>query len=119
MMFSMEREIPKPIKGALRELAELAHERAMTLAIEELAADFDLWRQGEISPFELAHRIHKFHQGPDRQIHLRYTRGADLPFLVVQSIREGLIPRESIPEEVLPYLDSAFELFRDLDKQPG
>lgn len=113
----MQRELPKPVKRILRELADRAHETALRKALSDLSEDFDAWRQGDIDSFELAHRIHEFHQGPDRQIHLRYTRSVDLPFLVVQSIREGLIDRDAIPAEARPYLESTFDLYRDLDRR--
>lgn len=119
MMCLMHDDLPKHIKAVLRDLAHQAHEKALTQALRELESDFDAWRRQEITPFELAHRIHLFHQGPDRQIHLRYTRSVDLEFLVVQSVREGLIDRADIPSEALPYLDSAFKLFRDRETTEG
>jgi hypothetical protein len=117
MMSEMESELPKPIKRVLRDLADRAHEVALRNALSDLGNDFDLWRQGDIDSFELAHRIHRFHQGPDRQIHLRYTRSVDLPYLIVQSVREGLIDRDSIPQDAMPYLESAFALFHELDRR--
>lgn len=115
MMCVMHDDLPKPIKAVLRDLAGKAHHKALTQALRELEADFQAWRNEEITPFELAHRIHLFHQGPDRQIHLRYTRSVDLEFLVVQSVRDGLIDRSEIPSEAMPFLESAFALFRDRD----
>ena len=113
MMSVMHDDLPKPIKAVLRDLAGKAHQKALTQALGQLETDFQAWRSGEITPFELAHRIHLFHQGPDRQLHLRYTRSVDIEFLVVQSVREGLIDRSEIPDEAMPYLESAFALFRD------
>jgi hypothetical protein len=112
-MSVMHDDLPKPVKAVLRELAGKAHHKALTQALTTLDADFQAWRNGEITPFELAHRVHVFHQGPDRQIHLRYTRSVDIEFLVVQSVREGLIDKSEIPSDVMPYLESAFALFRD------
>lgn len=116
MMSVMHDELPKSVKAVLRELAGKAHQKALTAALGELDADFVAWRNGEITSFELAHRIHLFHQGPDRQIHLRYTRSVDIEFLVVQSVRDGLIDRAEIPADVMPYLESAFALFRDANE---
>lgn len=117
MMSVMHDDLPKPVKAVLRELAGKAHEKALTQALTILDADFEAWRNGEITPFELAHRVHLFHQGPDRQIHLRYTRSVDLEFLVAQSVREGLIDKSEIPDDIMPYLESAFDLFRQSDTQ--
>lgn len=117
MMCEVNGELPKSVKRILKDLAVQAHKNALTSALEELARDVDLFRKSEIDCFELAHRVHQFHEGPDRQIHLRYTRSLDLPYLIVQSVREGLIAREEIPEEAMEHLESTFALFRELDSK--
>lgn len=113
----MNRELPKPVKRALRDLAGQAHERALRAALGELRRDFDLWTAGEIDAFELAHRIHTFHQGPDRQIHVRYTHGSDLQFLVAQSLHEGLLDAADIPAEVMPHLQTVLALFGEFEEK--
>ena len=61
--------------------------------------------QTKIDSFELADRIRKCHHGPNREIYARYTSKSSLPHLVRRAIEEGLIEKESIPTEVLPYLE--------------
>ncbi len=109
-----EHELPKSTKKALRSLRDLAHEAALRRALESLSQDFDRWKKREIDSFELANRIHAFHNGPSREIYNRYTSRLDLTFLVGYAVQEGLIAKESIPEEVLPYLGKVFSLFRKL-----
>lgn len=100
-----EHELPKSIKRALRSLCRLAHEAELRQALEELSQDFNHWKGAKIDSFVLAERIHEFHNGPNRQIYLRYTSRVDLCFLVSQAVHEGLIPKNSIPKEVSPYLE--------------
>ena len=114
MIKQMNEELPKSIKRSLRMLAERAYEVELRRALMDLSRDFDRWKQGEIDSFELKERIHKFHDGPAKEIYLRYTSNADLRLLVAYAVRENLIEQESIPPEVLPYLEGAFAFYREV-----
>lgn len=105
----LQEELPKPIKRALRSLSHQAHEAELRRALSELSRHFDRWKAGEIDSFELSDRIHEFHDGPNREAYLRYNSRLDLRFLVGRALREGLIERESVPREVLPYLGDTIE----------
>jgi hypothetical protein len=107
-------ELPKAIKRALRELVGCAHEAALRRALTDLRREFDAWERGEIDAFELKERIHKFHQGPAREICLRFNGGIDLRLLAGYCVHEGLIEKESIPAEVLPYLESSLSFYREI-----
>jgi len=100
-----QKELPKSIRKALRSLSDLAHEAELRRALEDLSRDFDRWKAAEIDSFKLADRVHEFHRGPNREIYLRYTSRIDLRVLVAYALREGLLKKESIPKEVLPYLN--------------
>lgn len=67
-------EAPKRIKRLLRELAAKAHEEELRRALTPLAKAFDRWSRGEVDSFELSDLIHEFHQGPSRDLFVRYTR---------------------------------------------
>ena len=97
-------ELPKTIKKAMRPLVGLAHETELGRALEELYGDFKRWKTGEIDSFELSDLIHKFHDGPNRRIYLRYTSRLDPRFLVEYALEEGLIQEAAVPKEVWPYL---------------
>ncbi len=64
----LNRELPKPIKRAMRSLCGLAHETELRQALNDLSREFDRWKDVRIDSFELADRIHKFHHGPNREI---------------------------------------------------
>ena len=61
-------ELPPRIKKAMRSLVGLAREMELKRALEEVHADFQNWKAGGIDSFELSDRIHKFHDGPNREI---------------------------------------------------
>jgi hypothetical protein len=75
------------------------HEEAMRRALAVLAADFDRWKPGEIDPFELADRIHKFHDGENREIYTMFShrRSSRLPLQAVYCLNHGLVKAEDVP----------------------
>lgn len=68
----MKQDMPKNIKRDLRSLVRLAHEAELRKALEDLHADFERWKSGEIDSFDMADLVHKFHDGPNRELHSIY-----------------------------------------------
>jgi hypothetical protein len=97
------REYPKPIKRLIREYAARAYEAELGQVLSELEAEFTRWRSGEFSAGELSDRIHTYHQGPARELWSRYNARID-DTLVAHAIASGLLPRETIPAELLAAL---------------
>jgi len=109
----VKNEPPRASQGSQTEEAELR--RALT----ELSGDFDRWKRGEIDSFELTERIHKFHQGPNREIYNRYSVGGfHLVPVVDYAIREGLIAKESVPPEALPQVETWLTVMEDCSLIP-
>jgi hypothetical protein len=67
-----------------------------------------------VSCFELSDLIHKFHQGPSREIWKIYTY-SDLDMAVSRAIASGLLKKEEIPENLLDILDLKIGFFTDAD----
>jgi hypothetical protein len=109
----MNGEVPKPIKRALRELLGCAHEEALRWALTDLKQEFDRWERGEVDSFELEQQIHKFDRGPAREIYVPFAMNRLLQLPVAAAIHEGLIDEESVPAEVMPYLETALSLYRE------
>lgn len=101
-----EEDIPKAAKKTMRLLVGLAHEAELGNALDDLFGEFQAWKSGAIDAFELSDRIHKFHDGPNREIYLRYTSRLDLQFLVHCALKNGLIQKSAVPEELRPYLEA-------------
>ena len=70
------------------------------------------WRssggRGEVASFELSDLIHAFHQGPSRDLFVRYTRRPHDP-AVAYAIATGIIDRSQVPAELLEHLAPALE----------
>jgi hypothetical protein len=104
------RELPKRELRELRELAARAHEEELRRALVPLAEAFRGWEQGRVSSFELSDLIHEFHQGPARELYVRYAlRGAD-DLNVASAVARGVLGREEVPAEVLEHLRREVEL---------
>jgi hypothetical protein len=97
-------ELPKAVKKAMRPLVALAHEAELSRALDELYGGFQAWKSNGIDSFELADRIHKFHNGPNRDIYLRYTSRLDPRFLVQRALDEGTLKKTAVSKEVWSYL---------------
>src|SRR2546422_6315186 len=66
-------ETPKRIKRLLREYAAVAHEEELRRALLPVAEAFKRWEREELDSGELSEIIHKFHQGPARDLWVRYN----------------------------------------------
>jgi len=111
----MEGEIPKPVRQQMNALIGAAHERALAKALQQLDSHFDRWRRGEIDPFELAELIHKFHDGPARDVYKRFSdrRNSLLVALTAYSVANGLVDETAVPPEVHPYIQRALQFYRE------
>ena len=107
-------ELPKRLKRLLREHVAAAHDEELRRALLPLADDFDRWRRGEMSSGELSERIHNFHHGPAREIWKMYNYGSPALSLAY-AIHQGILPRESVPPEVLEVLGPSLNFYESQD----
>jgi len=104
----------KAQKKKLLELAGIANERELDQEMEMLYQHFENWRNEKISCFELSDLIHKFHQGPSREIWKMYTY-SDPDTAVSRAVALGLLKKEEIPKDLLDILDFKIGFFADSD----
>lgn len=108
------RRYTKAQRKKLRELAGIANERELDKEMEKLYRHFEGWRKKEICCFELNDLIHKFHQGPSRDIWKMYTY-SDPDTAVSRAVALDLLKKEEIPENLLDILDLKIGFFTDPD----
>ncbi len=99
----MNHELPKRITRLLREYAAKAHEEELRRALEPLSAAFQRWSSGAISSGELSGQIHDFHQGPARELFVRYNQRHHGPD-VAYAMATGVLDRAQVPHELLEHL---------------
>src|SRR5687767_3090073 len=66
-------EPSKRVKRALRELARRGYEIELGRELAGLQGEFARWQRWEISALDLEQAIHRFHQGPARDLYLAYS----------------------------------------------
>jgi hypothetical protein len=111
-------QTPKQLRKMIRHWAAIAHDRELGKALRELRAEFDRWESGEIDPIELSDRIHKFHQGPARDLWDRYTTNPLDPQVAYAVIR-GTLSKDEIPSELLQYLARWINFYEHLQRESG
>ena len=105
-------ETPKRIKRLLREYAAVAHEEELRRALLPVAEAFKRWERAELDSGELSEIIHKFHQGPARDLWGRYNTGR-LEMDVAFAITTGLLSRDTIPAELLDHLAGPLRFYAE------
>jgi hypothetical protein len=108
-------DIPKRVKRLLRECAAAAHEEELRRALLPIAEAFKRWEQGGLGSGELSELIHGFHQGPARELYVRYNTN-QLEAHVAYAIVSGVLDRKAVPAEVL---DHVARLIRFYESEQG
>lgn len=99
----------KANRKKLRELAAVAHERELGNELAKVEENFALWRRGEIDPFELNDRIHRFHDGTSRDLYA--TRGLRPYQAVARAVAYRILDRTEIPSDILTALETVIGFF--------
>jgi hypothetical protein len=113
-------ETPKRLKRLLREWAGEAHEEELRRALLPLAEAFERWKHGDVPSSEISSLIHKFHQGPARDLFVKYnTNYREAP--LAHAIVTGVVDRQKIPPELLQHLSSWIRFYEaeDADREPN
>jgi|SRR6266540_1514852 len=103
-------DVPKRVKRLLREQSAMAHEEELRRALVPLAEAFGRWARGEVGSGELTEIIHKFHQGPARDLFRRYN-DSHPEMQVAHAIVTGVLDRANIPGELLEHLARALSFY--------
>jgi hypothetical protein len=103
-------DLTKGQKRELQRIASLAHDRELSAALAALEEQFRLWRAGELGPHDLSAAIHEFHQGPSRELWVRYS---DSPgeLGVLSALQRGVVAEHEIASDVLDLLKPRLKLF--------
>src|SRR5512138_545851 len=110
------RDLSKSEKRKLRELASLAHERELARELESIEKEFARWHGGEINAFDLAELIHKFHDGPARELYSYYNNGMH-EYVVAYAIARGIVSEEEATPAIMELLKTHIKYARgDFDK---
>jgi hypothetical protein len=98
---------------ALRRLAEIAWDRGLSKALDQLHHTFAEWKRGAMTSFELSYRIHEFHDGDARDLYKAYT-GPHPSQTVAHALANHHIDASEIPDDLLAKLTPAVDFFTSL-----
>ena len=87
-------------RKVLRQLAELARTREQASYLSELDVKFDQWRDGSMTGDDLNLAIHTYHQGPARDLYLRYDARGGPEVAVGLAVAQGVLSRDDIPDDL-------------------
>jgi hypothetical protein len=104
----------KAQRRRLRELGGIAYERDLSGELAKLESAFARWRGGEIDAFELSEVIHRFHQGPSRELFSKYDH-SNLEWAVAHAIHRGVITEEEAGAEATELLGRHLAFLRAQD----
>ena len=93
-------DITKRQRKVLRQLARVAWTREQASHLGELAAKFDQWRDGSITGDDLDTAIHEYHQGPARDLYLRYEASKGPEVVVGLAVAQGVLSKDDIPDDL-------------------
>ena len=109
----MKFECSKRMRGVLRQLAGIAHERELRELLKALDASFARWRRGEIDNGDLAAEVDDFAKGSARRrLSQRYSTDSIMHMSVAQAIVRGLLTQSEVPADVHVVLERAVEFYR-------
>ena len=108
----------KANKRKLRQLAGVAYTRELGAELSKLEADFARWRSGEIDPFELSDRIHRFHDGVSRDLYVLYNRLHPSQY-VARAVALQILQEAEVPTELLEALERAVHFYQEPSTEPA
>ena len=108
-------EMSKRLKRAVRDAAVAAHEEELRRALIPVDAAFQQWRAGQVSSGELAELIHRFHEGPARDLFKKYNYG-QLELAVAHAIVSGVLDRSRLPADLVEALGRTIAFYEDEGK---
>ncbi|WP_010586821.1 hypothetical protein [Schlesneria paludicola] len=103
----------KAERQQMRDLAGRAWDNELSQELSMLEAAFAEWRAGTCSAHDLNDRIHKFHNGPSRELYNCYMGCCDW-FMVARAVRLGLLSKTDLPANLLAKLLPSIEF--DVDR---
>jgi hypothetical protein len=112
----MDKNLTKAQRRQLRELGGIAYERDLSAHLAALESEFKRWRTQEIDAFELSDAVHRFHQGPARDLFSTY-QPSNLDFAVAHAIHRGVLSEQEAGAQALEVLAKHLSYLREREPE--
>lgn len=104
--------ITKSIRRLIGQWNGIAYERELHKELTELHQLFHDWDKGRLNSFDLSEAIHKFHDGPARDLYKLYAMGCSHEdWLLASALSKGIIKREELPSSLVEALGDRLAAF--------
>jgi len=103
---------PKAVSAVLGQALGVRGVVEKRRALLPMSEAFGRWERSELGSGELSEIIHRFHQGPARELWVRYNT-PHLEMVVAFAITRGVLGRDTIPTELLEHLAGALRFYEE------
>ncbi len=104
------RNLTKGERKRARQIAGIAWERELAKALRDLDGRFQDWRDGKIDSFELADTIHRFHDGPNRDLYKLYN-ALSPEQATARAVGLRIVAGDEVPEQIRETLATSIEFW--------
>jgi hypothetical protein len=108
----INKALSKKMKKVLREYAEQAYCKEMSIALDALYESMNLWKQGQVTVYQMNDEIHNYHNGASREVYNRYNT-THLNLAVASAIQRGILEKEAIDPEFLEVISAELTIIHD------
>lgn len=105
-------ELTKAQRKHLRSLSGKAYERELSQALDDLFSRFQLWKKGDLPPWDLNQEIHEFHDGRSRDLYRLYIMNYDPIFCVAYALAKEIIGIDEVHENCRAMLQPEVEIIK-------
>ena len=109
-------EFTKAERRELRELGGRAYEAEAGRLLQELDAEFERWRQGDVLSSDLITTIHEFHQHQARDLWSIY-RTMSPPQAVARGVGFGFIEAREVSDTLRAKLQGEIDFYEDWSRR--
>ena len=98
----------------MRKLFGKLYELELIEETSKLGKDFEDWNKGKISVWDINEKIHKFHNGPSRQLFVKYSsnHAPVMALFICEAIINGKIKTEELPADLSARIKSLEPLLK-------
>lgn len=107
------RDMTKPQKRHLKELADKAYEVELSNAIEVIHESIQKWKNKEISCWDADQEIHHYHDNVARDLYKTYVMQNDPRAAVARAIAKGILDLSEVKEDCRQFIEGLLNFYSE------
>ena len=100
-------------KKHLKELADRAHEKELTLELNRLYDKFQIWKENKITSGDLNEILRQYHNDTANEIYQTYVLVSDPREAVAKAIVHNILNISDVDADCRPLLEGIIAFYRD------